>query len=116
MGESEYSANKLTFGNGVGDTPEDWYVVYKDRNSDLLAAMVCIITGGGIALEDAEKDPHVITYEAHIALDGMPFATIWNFWTWTKEGKMNTLLGSASVSNILLIKKAGDLSSPTASL
>jgi hypothetical protein len=114
--DSEYSANKLTFGNGVGDTPEDWYVVYKDRNSDLLAAMAYIVTGGGTALEDAEKNPHAITYEAYTELGGIPFATQWNFWTWTKEGKMNKLLGSASVSNIRLVKKAGDLFRSTDSI
>jgi hypothetical protein len=116
LAESEFSANRMTFGNGVGDTPDDWYVVYKDNNSDLLAAMAYIVTGGGNSVEEAEKDPHAITYEAYTEIGGIPFATQWNFWTWTKEGKMNKLLGSASVSNIRLVKKAGDLFRSTDSI
>ena len=52
----------MTFDRGIGDAPDDWYVVYKDNNSDLLAALVYIVTGGGTSVEVAEEDPHTITY------------------------------------------------------
>ncbi len=116
LGESELEANKLTFNKGIGDTPNDWYIVYKDENSDLLAAMAYIVTSGETDLEEAEKDPHVITYEAYVEVGGVPFATQWNFWTWNQEGEMDKLLGNATVSNIEFIKKAGDLFNLTASL
>ena len=108
LGEASFPANKLTFNQGVGDTPDDWYVVYKDSNSDLLAAMAYIVTSGDTKVEEAEKDPHVITYEAYVEVGGIPFATQWNFWTWNKEGEMKKLLGSATISNIKFEKKAGD--------
>ena len=34
LGGAEYDANKLTFDQGTGDTPEDWYIVYKDKILD----------------------------------------------------------------------------------
>ena len=116
LGETKFDANKLTFEKGIGDTPDDWYIVYKDGNSDLLAAMAYIVTSGETDLEEAEKDPHVITYEAYIEVEGVPFATQWNFWTWNQEGEMSKLLGTATVSNVEFIKKAGDLFSLSASL
>ena len=115
LGDSEFEANRMTFEKGIGDTPDDWYIVYKDRDSDLLAAMAYIVTSGGTNVEEAEKDHHVITYEGYTAVGGVPFATQWNFWTWNEEGEMNKLLGSATVSNIEFIKKAGDMFNLTAS-
>jgi len=106
----------MTFEKGIGDTPEDWYIVYKDRNSDLLAAMAYIVTSGEKTVEEAEKDPHVITYEAYTEVGGIPFATQWNFWTWNEAGEMNKLLGSATVSNIEFTEKEGDMFQLTASL
>lgn len=115
LGGAEYDANKLTFDQGTGDTPDDWYIVYKDKNSGLLAAMAYIVTSGGTSLEEAEKDPHVITYEAYTDIEGMPFATQWNFWTWNESGEKHKLLGNATISNIEFTKKAGDLFSVTVS-
>jgi len=114
LGGSEFEANKLTFNQGVGDTPDDWYIVYKDNNSDLLAAMAYIVTSGETAVAEAEKNPHIITYEAYTDVGGIPIATQWNFWTWNQEGEMNELLGSATVSNVEFINKAGDLFNLTA--
>jgi hypothetical protein len=103
-----FSAMKLTFKNGVGDSPDDWYVVYQDQETDLLAAMAYVVTYSK-SLDQAEEDPHAITYEAYDEVDGIPFATQWNFWTWNEEGELNKLLGEAQISNIQFIKKADDL-------
>lgn len=115
LGDNTYEAFKLTFGESIGDSPEDWYIVYKDYNSDLLAGMAYIVTGGETTVADAEKDPHLITYEAYTEIGGIPFATQWNFWTWNQKGEMQKLLGSATLSNVKLIKKAGDLFNHSAS-
>ena len=109
LGDGEYNSTKLTFNDGVGDTPDDWYIIYQDKNSGLLAGMAYIVTSGDTDIEEAEKDPHVITYEAYTDVTGIPFATQWNFWTWNMEGEMNKLLGNASISNVELIKSAGDM-------
>lgn len=115
LNEESFDALKLTFEDGIGDSPEDWYVVYKDQKSDLLAAMAYIVTSSK-SLEEAEKDPHAITYEAYVELDGIPFATQWNFWTWNEEGELNKLLGSAVISNIRFIKKEESLFKPSSDL
>lgn len=106
LGDMTFLANKLTFKENVGDSPDDWYILYKDKNSDLLAAMAYIVTYGGTSKSEAEEDPHLITYEAYSEIEGIPFATQWNFWTWNKKGEMKKLLGNATISNIKFIKKA----------
>ena len=111
---ANYEVNKLSFGENVGESPDDWYMIYKDNHSDLLAAMSYIVTSGETSVEEAEKDPHAITYEAYVEVEGIPFASQWNFWTWNMKGELDKLLGSATINNIQLIKKAGDLFDLTA--
>jgi hypothetical protein len=55
-----YQAVRLTFDPGVGDTPEDWYVLYRDPSSGRLAAAAYIVTYGKSATA-ASKEPHAIT-------------------------------------------------------
>jgi hypothetical protein len=113
LGEENYPALKLTFADGVGDSPDDWYIVYQSDSSHLLAAMAYIVTYSQ-SKKKAEENPHLITYEAYTEVDGIPFATQWNFWSWNKSGEMKKLLGTASLSNIKFIKKAEHLFQPSA--
>lgn len=108
----DYNAGKLTFKNGVGDSPDDWYLVYQDKETGLMAAMAYIVTYGGKNQEKAEEDPHAITYEAYAEIEGIPFATQWNFWTWSQAGELGKLLGEASLSNIKFLKKSADFFQP----
>ncbi|WP_340152853.1 hypothetical protein [uncultured Marivirga sp.] len=36
--------NKMTFGENVGDAPDDWYMIYQNSEIDLLEAMSYIVT------------------------------------------------------------------------
>lgn len=110
----DYEANRLTFVENVGDSPDDWYIVYKDNETDLLAGLAYIVTFGDKSKEKAEADPHAITYEAYVDIEGVPFATQWNFWTWNDKGELNKLLGSAVLSKIEIIKKADAVFQPSA--
>lgn len=77
-------AARLTFEAGVGDTPDDWYVVYRDPASERLAAMAYIVTYGK-DLATAEGDPHAITYDGFETVGGVPIPTRWTFWSWSAE-------------------------------
>lgn len=106
---TSFETTKLTFGDNVGDSPNDWYMIYKDNETNLLAAMSYIVTAGGTSQEVAEEDPHAITYEAYTEIEGFLIATVWNFWTWNKEGEMQKLLGNANLSNIKFVELTEDL-------
>ena len=91
-------AARLTFGDGVGDTPEDWYVVYRDRE-DRLAAMAYIVTFGKDQAA-AEKEPHAITYHAFEEVDGVQIPTHWKFWNWSAEkGIFGEAIGEAKLTS-----------------
>lgn len=79
-----YDVARLSFEGAVGDTPDDWYVLYRDGETNRLAAMAYIVTYG-TPREDAEAEPHAITYEDFTTVDGVEIPTTWRFWLWNEE-------------------------------
>ena len=78
------AAARLSFDDGVGDSPDDWYVLYQD-GLHRLAGMAYIVTFGKETAE-AEKEPHAITYHDFAEVDGVTLSKHWKFWNWTEEG------------------------------
>lgn len=79
-----YDAARLSFEPGVGDTPGDWYLLYRDRETGRLAAMAYIVTYG-TSRTQAEQEPHAITYGDFVDVDGVAIPTRWQFWRWSEE-------------------------------
>lgn len=98
----KYLTEKLTFKSGTGDAPDDWYVVYVDKKSNLLDKAAYIVTLQGDKAE-AEKNPHAIQYSDYKDVDGVPIATKWTFWGWEKENGLTEQLGEATLTNIHFI-------------
>lgn len=100
-------AARLTFGDNVGDTPDDWYVLYRDRQ-DRLVSMAYIVTFGKDTAA-AEKEPHAITYESFEVVDGAPVPVHWKFWNWTAEGGIHgDPIGEVKLSNPRFVTPAAD--------
>jgi hypothetical protein len=90
---------KLTFDQGVGDSPDDWYVIYLNEDGTIHAAGY-IVTFGGKEKSEAEKSPHVIVYENYKMIEGMPIATSWKFYNWADiSGITGEAIGSATLSD-----------------
>lgn len=91
---------KLTFGDGVGDTPDDWYILYRDAETHRLAAMAYIVTFGKSA-EQAEEEPHAIVYGGWQEIDGVWLPTDWTFYNWSREqGAHGDPLGHVKLKNL----------------
>ncbi|MCA9295458.1 MAG: hypothetical protein KC983_03055 [Phycisphaerales bacterium] len=94
-----YTTARLTFGENVGDAPDDWYIVYRDA-SNRVKAMSYIVTYNG-DVESAEKEPHAIVYDDFQTVDGATFSTDWTFYNWSAEtGVTGEPLGHVTVKNI----------------
>ncbi|MGH9361520.1 MAG: hypothetical protein ACRD2T_06345, partial [Thermoanaerobaculia bacterium] len=66
LGERElagktYSAARLTFLEGAGDTPDNWMIAYRDPETNRLAAMA-FIDAYGKSLAEAELDPRAVVF------------------------------------------------------
>lgn len=100
---------KLSFENGVGDAPDDWYQVYVNPETGLLEAMAYIVTFGDTPREEAGKNPHAITYSDYQSVQGAILAGKWKFYNWSKEAGLGEQLGEATITNIQFIDEPEDL-------
>lgn len=98
----EYLTEKLTFESGTGDAPDDWYVVYVDKTTNLIEKAAYIVTANGNK-EEAEKNPHAIQYLDYKKIDGIPIATKWVYWEWKKGEGLTNKIGNASLTNIKFV-------------
>ena len=96
--DDKYASARLSFKDGTGDAPDDWYIAYVDRNTHLLTSLAYIVTYGGRSANEAT--PHAITYEDFRSVDGVHFAHEWKFWDWEEEAGLGKQLGSATIKNI----------------
>ncbi|MFT6996937.1 MAG: hypothetical protein ACJAQ4_000682 [Cryomorphaceae bacterium] len=111
-----YNSQKLTFGDGVGDAPDDWYITYSDSESNLMEVAAYIVTAGS-TVEEAEEDPHAISYHDYKDVDGIVLAHSWQFREWRKDSGLTRQLGSAELSNFKFIEAdKSDLLAPEGSI
>ena len=95
---------KMTFADGVGDSPDDWYLLYTSPQSGRLIAMAYIVTYGKTA--EAEPQPHAIVYERFVMSDGALISTEWTFYNWSeRQGIYGDPIGRAILRNLMFFKK-----------
>ena len=91
-------AARLTFDAGVGDSPDDWYELYREPESGRLAGMAYIVTFGGRTVAEAEAEPHVVVYARPVTIAGATLATEWTFYNWTPdEGAVGEPIGQVEL-------------------
>lgn len=100
--DTPYNTAKMTFAKGTGDSPDDWYLLYKNTLTHRLEGMAYIVTFGG--KKPDETTPNAITYHDWITMDGVSFPTSWQFRAWTLETGFSKILGEAKVKNIRWLK------------
>ena len=103
LDSTSYPSAKLTFEGQVGDSPDDWYIAYRQSDNDLLYALAYIVTFGK-SVEEANAAPHAITYENYQEVDGVPFASEWKFWEWSEEEGISDEIGQATIANIKFVQ------------
>ena len=103
LNEVEYVSQKLTFGENVGDSPDDWYIVFADKEAHQLYAASYIVTLT-TAVEEAEKDPHAIVYHDYQEFNGVPISTRWTFHNWNTQDDLGEQIGDAALSNFTFLE------------
>ncbi|MEM6314097.1 MAG: hypothetical protein AAF743_08415 [Planctomycetota bacterium] len=70
----------LTFGDGVGDAPDDWYLVWKNDDGSL-AALAYIVT----YFPGREPSTSVAVYDDYTDVDGIALPTKITFYAWSPD-------------------------------
>ena len=69
---TDYDTLRMTFGEGVGDTPEDWYLLYLHPDTRRLAACKYVVTYAALMKDGATSTPvHVLLYDEWNTVDGL---------------------------------------------
>ncbi len=59
-------------------------MLYRSPDSGRLQAMAYIVTFG-TSRDEAEKEPHAVSYDEYVNVEGVPIPRRWTFWMWSKE-------------------------------
>ncbi len=84
-----YNTALQSFDTGVGDTPDDWYRLLIDPQTNLLSGVGYIVTYFK-AKSEAEKSPSILFYKDYQSFKGIKLSTRYELWHW--DGK-NALKG-----------------------
>lgn len=109
LNDKPYLTQKLTFEAGTGDDPNDWYITYANPDNKLIEVAAYIVTAGGTSQEEAEKDPHAVSYGNYQEVAGIPIAHEWKFWGWQPDAGLTDQLGAATLSNIEFVEASAAL-------
>ena len=99
---------RITFGEGVGDAPDDWYIAFADPDHGRLDALAYIVTYGK-SKEEAEATPSIILYSDYAEIDGVWLAREWSFHFWDPASGLGEQKGSARLSDIEFMASDADL-------
>ncbi len=107
LNKEAFDVMKLTFEAKTGDSPDDWYVVYTERESHLIRYASYIVTLTK-SVAEAESDPHAIEYGDYQVANGIPVARKWKFWGWKADSGLGDQLGEANISNVSFPEVSAD--------
>jgi len=87
VGDENYHTILQTFGENVGDTPDDWYRFFIDPNTMQIEMMSYIVTYGK-DLDKANEQPSIIRYFDYTMPEmGPSIATRYEFWYWDAQAQ-----------------------------
>ena len=73
---TEYVTVKMTFDEGVGDTPDDYYILYIHPETHRLAATEYTVTYTSLLPEGVESTPpHILVFDEHETVGGLVVPT-----------------------------------------
>lgn len=85
LDETRYQVVKLTYGEGVGDAPDDYYVLYLHPETRRLAALRYVVSYPGRFAAGAHSPEKLMRYSEFTTVDGLQFAQRLDTSAWDAE-------------------------------
>ena len=108
----EYNVVKATYDPGVGDTPDDDYVAYLDKDTNQIVVLHYIVTYPplmqGKSVEELER--HAVVYEEWQEVDGLIVPKKLSFYEWSDDKLGERPVGSMTFENVSFKKETPDSS------
>jgi hypothetical protein len=92
---------EITFGENVGDAPDDVYTLYLDKDSARVDAIRYVVTYGRDVGPDADLSETLFDYEDYVTVDGLTVPTRFEGYSYSEEeGPGDTLRNEAHADSI----------------
>jgi hypothetical protein len=106
----EYNVVKVTYDKGIGDTPDDNYVAYIDKDTNQLKLSHYIVTYPplmqGKSIDELER--HAVVYDEWQEVEGLRVPKKISFYVWSDNTLGDSALGSIRFENVSFKKESPD--------
>ena len=83
--ENDFDAVKITFGENVGDAPDDYYVVYVDKETKQVGVTRYIVSYPGYFPDGGHLPEKFMDWTGHQTLDGITIAKGFDTYWWKDQ-------------------------------
>ncbi|MEZ4317131.1 MAG: hypothetical protein R3F61_06495 [Myxococcota bacterium] len=91
---------KVTYGEGVGDAPDDYYILHLDPASHRVLAVRYVVSYPGFFPEGGHSPEKILLWSGHTEVDGLLFATHYDSHPFTDAG-VGALSTTVAVGNVV---------------
>jgi hypothetical protein len=90
---------RATFEAGTGDAPDDFYVVYIDKQTRRVSAVRYVVSYKGFFPDGGHSPEKLMTYDAPQTIDGITFPASFRTFTWV-DGAQGELVTNTTMSEV----------------
>ncbi|MEM6362715.1 MAG: hypothetical protein AAFX57_07080 [Bacteroidota bacterium] len=91
---------RVTFGENVGDAPDDYYVLYINTETSRLAAIRYIVSYPGYFKDGGHSQEKLMTYEGEQVVNGITFPEKHRTFMWEEDGEPGAYVTDITLSDI----------------
>jgi len=96
---TNYDLVKATFESGVGDAPDDHYILYVDLETHRVAAIRYVVSYPGFFENGGHSPEHLMIFDGTQTVDGIVLPTSYRTFAW-KDGKRGKLITNTKLTDV----------------
>lgn len=98
--EHAHHVVRVTFGEDVGDAPDDYYVLYVHSETFRLSAIRYVVSYPGYFKNGGHSQEKLMTYEGQQTVNGIIFPVKHKTFMWTAEGEIGEYVTDITLSDL----------------
>ena len=98
---------RVTFDPGTGDAPDDYYIVYIDRENQTVGGVRYVVSYPGFFPDGGHTPEKFVSYEGLSAQDGLVVAASYQFYSWV-DGAVGVLVTDGQMTDFRVRRDASD--------
>ncbi len=95
-----YDLVRATFGEGVGDGPEDYYITYVERDTHRIGGVRYVVSYPGFHPNGGHGAEKFMAYDGSQEVNGVTFAETFRTFSQNEDGSLNEVVTNTTLSSI----------------